>query len=239
MVPTLFGLLALRAGPDVHPGEPVTCIPSVHGGVLGEQLLGQLVRFAERLVPGKRVQSLQTLLLRPGRPTTVDVEHLQSGRTGTSPDAKVVLAWHEVAEAAQVGADAAGAQCIVIDPATPRHPDLVSRDLDGLRAGRPVLDQRADPAGLAGVREVLHRRNPDLAAKGCFTATWVCRYNNDFQAPFPDDVTPTSIYSKRDGVVRWQACVVPYARCVEVRGSHIGLAFNRYAYREIAWTLAG
>ncbi len=52
-------------------------------------------------------------------------------------------------------------------------------------------------------------------------------------------MTPTSIYSKRDGVVRWQACVVPYARCVEVRGSHIGLAFNRYAYREIAWTLAG
>jgi hypothetical protein len=44
----------------------------------------------------------------------------------------------------------------------------------------------------------------------------------------------TSIYSKGDGVVRWRACVVPYARCVEVTGSHIGLAFNRHAYREIA-----
>ena len=48
----------------------------------------------------------------------------------------------------------------------------------------------------------------------------------------------TSIYSKGDGVVRWRACVVPYARCVEVTGSHIGLAFNRHAYREIATTLA-
>jgi hypothetical protein len=38
--------------------------------------------------------------------------------------------------------------------------------------------------------------------------------------------------------VRWQSCVVPYARCVEVRGSHVGLAFNRQAYREIGRTLA-
>jgi triacylglycerol lipase len=39
-------------------------------------------------------------------------------------------------------------------------------------------------------------------------------------------------------VVWWEACVVPYARNVEVSGSHIGLAFNRHAYRVIAETLA-
>ena len=48
----------------------------------------------------------------------------------------------------------------------------------------------------------------------------------------------TSIYSKGDGVVRWEACVVPYARCVEVTGSHIGLACNRKAYRAVARALA-
>jgi hypothetical protein len=32
--------------------------------------------------------------------------------------------------------------------------------------------------------------------------------------------------------------VVPYARCVEVTGSHIGLAFNRKAYRVIGEALA-
>ena len=59
-----------------------------------------------------------------------------------------------------------------------------------------------------------------------------------YRRPFPEQVPLTSIYSKGDGVVRWRACVVPYARCVEVTGSHIGLAFNRHAYREIATTLA-
>jgi hypothetical protein len=38
--------------------------------------------------------------------------------------------------------------------------------------------------------------------------------------------------------VWWEACVVPYARNVEVTGSHVGLAFNRKAYREVAEALA-
>lgn len=35
-----------------------------------------------------------------------------------------------------------------------------------------------------------------------------------------------------------EACVVPYARNVEVTDSHVGLAFNRKAYRVIAQSLA-
>ena len=57
--------------------------------------------------------------------------------------------------------------------------------------------------------------------------------------PFPEHlVRLTSIYSKGDGVVRWQGCVVPYAQCVEITGSHVGMAFNRKAYRAIAQALA-
>ena len=48
----------------------------------------------------------------------------------------------------------------------------------------------------------------------------------------------TSIYSKEDGVVRWRAQVVPYADCIEVKGSHVGLVFNRGVYRAIAAALA-
>ena len=48
----------------------------------------------------------------------------------------------------------------------------------------------------------------------------------------------TSVYSKGDGVVRWQAQLVPYAECVEVTGSHVGLIFNRKSYRAIAQALA-
>jgi hypothetical protein len=38
--------------------------------------------------------------------------------------------------------------------------------------------------------------------------------------------------------VRWERQIVPYADCVEVTGSHIGLIFNRQAYRAIAAALA-
>jgi hypothetical protein len=48
----------------------------------------------------------------------------------------------------------------------------------------------------------------------------------------------TSIYSKQDGVVLWEGSIVPEADCVEVTGSHVGLAFNRKAYRAIADALA-
>ena len=86
-VPTLFDLPELLAVLDVRPDAPVASVRSGHGGVLGAQLLGQQVRLAERLVPSKRVQSLQTLFVRPGRfdlPMTVDVEHLQAGRSFAS-----------------------------------------------------------------------------------------------------------------------------------------------------------
>ena len=48
----------------------------------------------------------------------------------------------------------------------------------------------------------------------------------------------TSIYSKGDGVVQWEGAVVPEAECVEVTGSHVGLASNRKAYRALAQALA-
>ena len=98
----------------------------------------------------------------------------------------------------------------------------------------------SEPTRLAveGVRRLVARRDPARGEQGCFTHTCLCKYSEDYRRPFPEDVPLTSLYSKGDGVVRWRACVVPYARCVEVRGSHIGLAFNRHAYREIARTLA-
>ena len=52
----------------------------------------------------------------------------------------------------------------------------------------------------------------------------------------------TSIYSKSDGVVGWQASIDtynPHARNIEVCGSHIGLGVNAKVWRVIAKTLAG
>ena len=66
-----------------------------------------------------------------------------------------------------------------------------------------------------------------------------CQFTRDFTGAFPEArVRMTSIYSKGDGVVWWEGCIVPYGECVQVGGSHVGLIFNRSSYRAIAHALA-
>jgi len=91
---------------------------------------------------------------------------------------------------------------------------------------------------LAAFRMLYAYTSDRVARNGCLTDTCRCRFARDYAGDFPARVPLTSIYSKEDGVVRWPACVVPYARCVEVSGSHVGLAFNRKVYRVLAETLA-
>src|ERR1700756_5174117 len=85
-----------------------------------------------------------------------------------------------------------------------------------------------------GLRRAGRAPRPD-----CLTYRCECAFTESFRAPFPADrVHMTSIYSRGDGVVRWQAQIVPYAECVEVSGSHVGLIVNRKSYRELASALA-
>ncbi len=88
------------------------------------------------------------------------------------------------------------------------------------------------------VRAVHARTTDRHERRGCMTTECQCEFGRHYGGPFPVDVPLTSVYSRGDGVVWWEACVVPYARCVEVSGSHIGLAFNRKAYRAVAEALA-
>jgi pimeloyl-ACP methyl ester carboxylesterase len=120
-----------------------------------------------------------------------------------------------------------------------RRPELVSH----------VISMGADLQGLFGissptramvgiVRRGLHiarrSRDPD-----CFRAGCSCGFIRDYTAEFPvDRVRFTSVYTKGDGVVRWERAIVDEADCVEVTGSHIGLMANRKAYRVIADALA-
>jgi pimeloyl-ACP methyl ester carboxylesterase len=90
---------------------------------------------------------------------------------------------------------------------------------------------------IAAFRELHAVTSDRVARNGCFTDTCRCAFARDYAGAFPESIELTSIYSKGDGVVRWRACVVPYARNVEVTGSHVGLAFNRKAYREVAGAL--
>jgi pimeloyl-ACP methyl ester carboxylesterase len=93
-------------------------------------------------------------------------------------------------------------------------------------------------AAVEGTRRALQRTGR-ARREECLTYRCGCAFADGFWAPFPQDrVRMTSIYSKGDGVVRWQAQLVPYAECIEVTGSHVGLVFNRKSYRVIAGALA-
>jgi pimeloyl-ACP methyl ester carboxylesterase len=122
-----------------------------------------------------------------------------------------------------------------------RRPDLVSQVISmGSGLDEPFDISVPTKAMVAAVRTVLQRTSRTAAARGCLTDTCDCPFVRDYSRPFPVDQVPiTSIWSRGDGVVRWRACRVPYARNVEISGSHIGLAFNRRAYRVIGLLLAG
>src|SRR3954469_10320290 len=116
-----------------------------------------------------------------------------------------------------------------------RRPDLVSRVISmGAGLDTPFAISVPTAGAVAAVRAMNARRSPP----GCFTEGCGCEFSYAYRAAFPQQIPLTSIYSREDGVVKWRSCIVPYARCVEVTGSHVGLACNRKAYRVVAEELA-
>ena len=116
-----------------------------------------------------------------------------------------------------------------------RHPELVSH---AIAVGGGLLAQQAvsapTQAAVAAVRAV-HRHTTDRRRhRDCLSETCTCPFGADYHAPLPDSVLLISIYSREDGVVRWQSCVAPEATCIEVTGSHVGLVYNRAVYRAVA-----
>jgi triacylglycerol lipase len=102
-----------------------------------------------------------------------------------------------------------------------------------------MLGISAPTQGAVALARALQRRLGRAERPGCLTETCGCEFARDFSRPFPEKrVRLTSIYSKGDGVVRWEGCLVPYADCIEVTGSHVGLIFNRKVYRAVGQALA-
>ena len=94
-----------------------------------------------------------------------------------------------------------------------RRPELVSHaDLDRRRAASDACGELSDPGrGRRGPRG--RAPQPDAPGRRCASPRRATASSDrDFAAPFPSDrVRLTSIYSKEDGVVRWQSALVPDA----------------------------
>ena len=108
-----------------------------------------------------------------------------------------------------------------------RRPDLVC----GLvTMGSPMLAPGAHHVSLSASVAMLVRLSragfPGVMSEDCVAGACARRSFDDGRAPLADSVDFTAIYSKRDGIVDWRACIDPVATPLEVRASHVGMAID-------------
>lgn len=108
-----------------------------------------------------------------------------------------------------------------------RRPDLVS---GVVTLGSPTLAPGAHHVLLSHGVEALVRLSraglPGLMAEDCVAGECARTSWEQSREPVAPDVTLTSIYSRRDGIVDWRACIDPLGEAVEVAASHIGLVLD-------------
>lgn len=108
-----------------------------------------------------------------------------------------------------------------------RRPDLVSGIVT---MGSPMLAPGAHHGSLRASVEMLVRLSragvPGLMSEDCVGGACARQSFDESRLPLPVGVGFTAIYSRRDGIVDWRACVDPLAHAVEVRTSHVGMAVD-------------
>jgi len=108
-----------------------------------------------------------------------------------------------------------------------RRPDLI----EGIVSmGSPVLAPGAIHKVLAWDAQMLAKLTRagfgGMMSADCFGGDCARQSWEESQVELHPDLAFTAIYSQRDGIVDWRACLDPGARQVEVRTSHCGMAVD-------------
>ena len=115
-----------------------------------------------------------------------------------------------------------------------RHPDRVAALVT---LGSPVLDPLAVSSSvLATIRSVAFLGDlgvPGLFSTACRDGDCCAEFRSLLTAPLPEGAPALALYSRTDAIVDWRACLDPAAECVEIDGSHCGMAVNAQVYREL------
>jgi pimeloyl-ACP methyl ester carboxylesterase len=201
-------------------GQPVLLIP---GFLAGDGSLGQMTQWLRRT--GHRTS-------KAGIRSNIDCSN---------------NAVERLAERLEVMAEARGQRVAIIGQSrggnfakvlAVRHPDLVSGivtlgspQLDPF-AIHPVVRMQVFAVGALGTIGLRGFFKHSCRTGECCEGFW-----EDLQSPLRSDVGYLSVYSKRDGIVDWRACLDPHAEHLEIPASHCGMAVNPRAYRAIAQAL--
>jgi pimeloyl-ACP methyl ester carboxylesterase len=120
-----------------------------------------------------------------------------------------------------------------------RRPDLVSGIvLLGCPSTDPLAVHPLVRANIEAVATLGRLGMPGLFKKACLDGDCCSDFWQQCTGPMPRGVGFVSVYSRRDGIVRWQACLDPGAEHVEVSSSHCGMAVHPDVYRTVADSLA-
>ena len=108
-----------------------------------------------------------------------------------------------------------------------RRPDLVG----GLvTLGSPMLAPGAAHELLLAQISLLRRLQrlglANLMGEDCTSGTCALTMWEESRKPLPEAFPFTVVYSRRDGIADWRACIDPSGRAREVRTSHVGMALD-------------
>lgn len=120
-----------------------------------------------------------------------------------------------------------------------RRPDLVAGIVT---LGSPMLAPAAHHVSLARSLDALVRLSragvPGLMSLDCVAGDCARTSFEESRGALPPEVEFTAVYSRRDGIVDWRACVDPLATPVEVRSSHVGMAVDPTVIAAVTAALA-
>lgn len=120
-----------------------------------------------------------------------------------------------------------------------RRPDLIAGIVT---MGSPMLAPGAHhvalTAGVEGLVRLSRAGLPGMMSEECVAGSCARQSFEESRLPVPPGVGFTAIYSRRDGIVDWRACVDPEGRAVEVTASHVGMALDPRVIDEVTAALA-
>ena len=211
---------ALRAP---EPGlEPVVLVP---GFMAGDSSLSLMARHLRRL--GHRTYR-STMHANVG--CTQDASDSLERRIeaiATKRDRKVTIVGHNLGGLLARGV-AARRPDLVDSIVTLGSPLLAPGAAHSLLMFDLALIVRLQQAGIG--RKMM---GADCTSGDCARLSW-----EQATLPLERGVGFTSVFSRRDGIIDWRACLDPQAKTVEVRTSHLGMAFDPVVLDVVVSSLA-
>ena len=136
------------------------------------------------------------------------------------------------ARAAVIGHSRGGAFARVL---AHRRPDLVSGVVMlGTAQADPFAVHPLVRAQIEAIATLGRLGVPGLFSRGCLEGRCCADFWEAFDAPPRRGVGYVSVYSRTDGIVRWEACLDPAAEAVEVKSTHCGMAVHPDVFRVVA-----